>query len=174
MDREQYVINSARIEPAKVEFWSYCKYTLPAFYKEHRLHLKHMCNTLQAFYEGRIRKKLNGSWIIFQDVKSIPPQYNIICKKIILNAPPRHGKTLTVQKLCEWVLGDKQENRVITISYNETLSGRLSKQVRDNIEAETLKEEQIIFTDIFEGIKIKAGDSARKVWSLEGQHFRLS
>src|SRR5699024_12313025 len=60
--------------------------------------------------------------------------------------------------------------RSMTGSYNETLSTVFSKQVRNGIQEEKAQPDQIVYNDIFPETKIKYGDSAMNLWSLEGQY----
>lgn len=56
----------------------------------------------------------------------------------------------------------------MTGSYNETLSTMFSKNVRNDIMEEKADESRIVFSDIFPGVRIKRGDGAMNLWSLEG------
>lgn len=159
----------AKIELAKKSFWEYEKITYPKFFKDNRWHLKQIASILQALYEGRIIKySENEKWRV---VDEIPSKKHITCKKLMLNCPPRVGKSFSLTNFSQWVLGVENENRVITVSYNETLSGRFSKGVRDGIEATRIDEEPIVFKDVFTDTKIKRGDASAQMWSLEGQFF---
>jgi len=71
----------------------------------------------------------------------------------------------------QWLFGKDQSQSIITVSYNEILSSRFSKAVRDAIELVNLDLNKLTFQDIFPGIRIKSGDAAAQLWSLEGQHF---
>lgn len=82
--------------------------------------------------------------------------------------PPRHGKSRTVGCFVEWVLGKNQREKVMTGSYNETLSTVFSKNVRDTILAEKADKDKVVYSDIFPGVSIKRGDGAMNMWSLEG------
>ena len=146
MDKKR-IRRQAKIELSKRSFWDYCKATYPEFYKESRPHLNLLCDTLQNVYEGYGPKRL------------------------MINMPPRHGKSFTLVNFCQWLLGKSHDNRVITVSYNETLSSRFSKGVRDSIETVNLDEDKITFQDIFPYTKIKRGDASMSMWSLEGQYF---
>ena len=44
------LIQLAKIEKARREFWWYCKLLYPSFYKENREYLKELCYALQNFY----------------------------------------------------------------------------------------------------------------------------
>ncbi|WP_049948034.1 phage terminase large subunit [Enterocloster clostridioformis] len=66
------------------------------------------------------------------------------------------------------MLGNDQTQKIMTGSYNETLSTMFSKSVRNDIQEEKADENRIVFSDIFPGVSIKRGDGAMNLWSLEG------
>lgn len=132
----------ARLELARRDFFEYCKLTASDFYKEDRTFLKSMCHELQSFYESDERV-------------------------VVINLPPRHGKSRTAGKLVEWIFGQNNKEKIMTGSYNEILSGTFAKSVRDEIASE--KTEGItVYTDIFPNTKIKYGESSANKWALEG------
>ena len=141
MDRELIRLE-AKKELARRSFWDYCKLRASDFYKEDRLYLKELCNRLQAFYEGD--KKI-----------------------MVINMPPRHGKSRTAGLFVQWLLGKSINNKIMTGSYNETLSGTFAKSVRDAI-AEQPTEGIIVYNDIFPNTRIKHGEAAASKWALEG------
>ncbi len=132
----------ARLELARRDFFDYCKLMAPDFYKEDREFLKNVCNQLQDFYKS--------------DEK--------IC---VINMPPRHGKSRTAGKLVEWILGINPREKIMTGSYNETLSGTFAKSVRDTIASEKT-EGIIVYNDIFPNTKIKYGEASSSKWALQG------
>lgn len=133
----------AKIELAKREFFFYCNLMAPDFYKQDREYLVELCNDLQEFYEGN------------DDV-------------LIVNEPPRHGKSRTASMFVEWVLGKDQSQKIMTGSYNETLSTMFSKNVRNAIQQEKADIYKPVFSDVFPDVRIKRGDGAMNLWSLEG------
>lgn len=142
VSREE-IIKQAKLELARREFFFYCHLKAPDFYKYDRAFLVDLCNDLQEFMES-------------ED------------EVLILNLPPRHGKSRTVGNLVEWLLGRNPKTKIMTGSYNEMLSTTFSKNVRNSIQEEKADAEKIIYSDIFPGIKIKHGDGAMNLWSLEG------
>lgn len=142
VDRES-IIRGAKIELARREFFFYCHLKAPDFYREDRQYLVDLCNGMQEFMES-------------DD------------EVMILNLPPRHGKSRSAGLLVEWVLGNDQTAKVMTGSYNETLSTMFSKNVRNDIQEEKADRDRIVFSDIFPGVRIKQGDGAMNLWSLEG------
>jgi len=133
----------AKIELARREFFWYCNLKAPDFYKPERKYLVKLCNELQDFYES-------------DD------------EVLIVNLPPRHGKSRTAQLLVEWILGKNQQEKIMTGSYNETLSTVFSKSVRNSIQEIKVDEYKPVFSDVFPGVRIKKGDAAMNLWSLEG------
>lgn len=133
-----------KIELARREFWQYCKLTSPDFYKEDRPFLRDFAEKLQWFIEES------------------PAQI------MVVNAPPRHGKSRTGQKLTQWLFGKYGiDKKVITGSYNETLSSTFAKGVR-NVIAEKPTPGHLVYSDIFPKTKIKYGEAAAQIWALEG------
>lgn len=133
----------AKCELARREFFFYCNLKAPDFYKKNRKYLVELCNEFQKFYES-------------DD------------EVLIINEPPRHGKSRTAGLFVEWVLGKNQNEKIMTGSYNETLSTMFSKNVRNSIQEEKADKYKPVFSDVFPNVKIKQGDGAMNLWSLEG------
>ena len=132
------------MELARREFWEYCKVTSPDFYKEDRTFLKDFANKLQWFIEEAEERFL------------------------VVNIPPRHGKSRTATKFVQWLFGKYGiDRKVMTGSYNETLSTTFAKQVRDTI-AERPSQGVTVYNDIFPKTKIKYGEASKSLWALEG------
>lgn len=136
------IARGAKIELAKRFFFDYCNLMMPSFYKPNREYLVSVCREFQAF--------LNDD------------TYDVL----ILNMPPRHGKSLTLSRFVEWVLGNNHSKKIMTGSYNETLSTVFSKSVRNTIQEVKADKDMIVYSDIFDA-KIKYGDGAMNLWSLE-------
>lgn len=165
-----------RYQQAADNFWEYCKQINPKFFKDSRPHLKEIANTLQAIYEGRVIKFAGDlEWkMVSQEEKQLLVLKQIehrTCRQLMLNIPPRHGKSYTVSLFADWCFGKNKENRIIAVTYNDILAGRFSVNVRDGIEATKVDQSITVFNDIFPAVHIKYGDSAKGMWSLEGQYF---
>lgn len=145
MDKMAYIKQQAKIELARREFFYFCHVLSPSFYKKERKFLIDLCNQLQDFY--------------FSDDDVL-----------VLNVPPRHGKSFSANHLAQWIFGINPSEKIMTGSYNETLSTVFSKQVRNSIQEVKAQEDQIVYSDIFPNTKIKHGDAAMNLWSLEGQY----
>lgn len=70
--------------------------------------------------------------------------------------------------LAQWILGKDKTKKIMTGSYNETLSTTFSKGVRNSIQEEKADDTKVVYSDIFSNTKIKQGDGAMNLWSLEG------
>src|SRR5690625_1875204 len=145
MTKIEYIKQQAQIELARREFFYFCHTMNPKFYKKDRQFLKDMCNELQDFYFSN------------DDV-------------LVLNVPPRHGKSFTGGHLAQWIFGINPEEKIMTGSYNETLSTVFSKQVRNSIQEIKADEDRIVYSDIFPNTRIKHADGAMNLWRLEVQH----
>jgi len=143
------------IRESRKSFWTYCKTINPKFYKDDRVYLKTICDTLQSLYEQTL----------------INPTTNKPYRCLQLNCPPGFGKSYTMILFAQWLFGNNIDNEVITVSYNEKLSEVFGKTVRNGIEA--LKDKtkgEVSFKDVFPNVKIKYGDAAKSSWALEGRH----
>lgn len=138
----EYIRRAAKCELARRSLWEYCKVKAPDFYREDRPYQKQLCDELQGFMTSDDRV-------------------------IVINLPPRHGKSRTAGCFVEWELGNDHAHKIMTGSYNETLSTQFSKGVRNSIQEGKADEERIVFSDIFPGTAIKRGDGAMNLWSLE-------
>lgn len=138
---------NARLELGRRNFWEFCKLRAPDFYKEDRTYLKHICDEMEAFYRSPTDRVM------------------------IINEPPRHGKTRTAGLFAEWVFGLNPHEKIITGAYNEQLSTTFSRNVRDGICERKGSRDRIIYHDIFPNTKLKRGSSAANMWTLEGAHI---
>ena len=132
-----------QVELARRTLWDYAKLKAPDFYKDDREYLYTFCNELQDFMESD----------------------NEI---LLINAPPRHGKSRTSGLFVQWAIGKNPKLKIITGSYNETLSTTFSKTVRNAIMEKKADESRLVFSDVFPGIEVKHGDAAANLWGLEG------
>ena len=131
----------SKIELARRYFWYYCRLKAPSFYKPDRKYLRLLCDTLQNFR-------------------------NSDKKVLLIDIPPRHGKSRTLQLYVEWLLGKNHQEKIITGSYNETLSQTFAKSVRNSIQELHVDDMRPVFTDVFPNVRIKKGDGALNLWSL--------
>ncbi len=143
MDRTA-IRQQARFELARRDFFYYCHLMASDFYKPSRKYLVELCNDLQGFLSD--------------------DEHNVL----VINEPPRHGKSRTAGMFVQWLLGNDNDKKIMTGSYNETLSTVFSKNVRNAIQETKADEDVVVFNDIFPDTHIKYGDAAMNLWSLEG------
>lgn len=136
----------AKLELARRDFWQFCKLLAPDFYIDGRTYLEHICREFQDFYESDDRV-------------------------LIINEPPRHGKSRTAGLFAQWVFGKNPAEKIITGSYNEQLSTTFSRGVRNAIMERKASKDRIVYHDIFPATTLKKGSSAANLWTLEGQHI---
>lgn len=167
----QLLIKQAKVKVARVNFWQFCKALAPEFYTEQRPHLKKICESLQALYEGRIVKyNPTDPWQIVPFGK-LPKKNAIICKKFMMNMPPQHGKTRTLVNFSAWVFGRNYKEKIIVGSYNDSTAGDFSRYTRDAIDQKENFDNDLIYGDIFPNTRIKKGNASFEKWALEGNHF---
>ena len=139
---DRMIALGAKCELARRHFFDYCNLKAPDFYKRDRAYLVEFCETLQDFLKSD------------DDL-------------LIINAPPRHGKSRTVGCFVEWVLGRDRKFKIMTGSYNEKLSTTFSKGVRDTIMEIKVDRYRPVYSDVFPQTKVKRGDAAMNLWRLE-------
>lgn len=143
MQVPEYVQSEARKELARRYFHDYCVLRYPQFYTTDRDYLVEMCSRLQAFMEQNEKRFL------------------------VVNVPPRHGKSFTAKNFTEWLFGKNPSLKVMTGSYNEGLSTTFAKQVRSTIEEEKTGT-RLVYNDVFPLTKVKYGEASASKWSLDG------
>jgi len=148
------LLRKLKISAARESFWEFCRIRTGEFYTPTRPHLKLLCTTLQALYEGKLANEDGEPY-----------------HKLMVNIPPRHGKSRTLVLFAAWVLGRNQEERIITCCYNDRLAHRFSKYTRNEILSRSPSPLAINYADIFPGVSIAKGDASNVEWALTGQHF---
>lgn len=128
---------------ARRDFFLFCQLMAPEFYKSDRAYLIKICEDLQDF---------------------INSPDNVL----VLNVPPRHGKSRTLSLFSAWLFGRSRETKIMTGSYNERLAVQFAKGVRNTIATEKGDENITVFNDIFPETRIAYGEASMNLWSLEG------
>jgi len=82
--------------------------------------------------------------------------------RLVIEMPPRHGKTLTVSRLFPtWVLGRNPDKRIMLVSYGATLALKNSRVARNLIRTPR-------FRAIFGGLELADDSAAVDSWELKG------
>lgn len=133
------------IKQAREDFFAFCRIRNPNFYRPDREYQIRLCWELQDFMAS-------------DDMV------------LVINLPPRHGKSYTAQLFSQWIFGRRPETKIMTGSYNETLSKTFARAVRNGISERKADKDVIVYSDIFPDTRIARGDSAAQLWSIEGQY----
>lgn len=142
---KQSVDTPPEILRAREDFFEFCRIRNPKFYQPERQYQIDLCRELQDF-------------MVSDDMV------------LVVNLPPRHGKSYTAQLFSQWVFGRRPDTKIMTGSYNETLSKTFARSVRNGISERKADRDVIVYSDIFPGVRIARGDSAARLWSIEGQY----
>ena len=137
------ILRQAQLALARRDFFYYCQLMAGDFYKTDRTYLKQLCGSFQGFMSD--------------------DEHNVL----VVNIGPRHGKSRTAGMFVQWLLGNDNSKKIMTGSYNDTLSTVFSKSVRNAIQETKADDSITVFSDIFPETKIKHGDGAMNLWSLE-------
>lgn len=144
-DNDKKIIRTeAVLELCRRDFWFFCHTLYPKFYKKKRKHLIDLCGALQDFY-------LSDNEVL------------------VINMPPRFGKSFTLQLFCTWIMQFRAH--VMIACYNEKLSTRFARTVRNIIQTEKAQQADCqIFSDVFNDVKIQRGAAAANLWGIEGSY----
>ena len=127
---------------ARYSFWTYASMMASDFYTEDKAYLRDLCDQLQQFWSSDERV-------------------------MVVNMPPRHGKSRTASLFVEWILGRDPTQKIITVSYNEELSTTFARTIRNTI-SEVSGDGSLVYSDIFPDTKIALGEGSMKLWGTEG------
>jgi len=163
MTEKQFTLRKMNIELARRKFWHFLKIMDPEYFRESRPHLKELANILQDFVEGKLLT-CNGD----------------VARILLINEPPRHGKSYTLTSFCAWLFGYTrfyQSNtvmntkaRIMTFSYNDRLANKFSKYCRDIVARKCDDGVKIVFSEIFNGLHVKKGSAAVTEWALDDDY----
>ena len=146
-EQKKEIKRELKLERCRKDFYYFCHTLAPRFYNNKHPHLRELCDTLQNFFED-------------------PSQ-----EVLVVNMPPRHGKSYTMQFFCDWVYIQQKEAHIMLGCYNEILSKKFSVTTRDTIDTKHSEDaEQILYCDIAKGIKLKDGNKEKRTWSIEGSY----
>lgn len=144
MDLNKQTIQKIKIALARKSFYDYCNLRIPKVYNGCE-YLEEICNEMQDFLTNDL-------------------------ELLIINVPPRHAKTLTKDQFIPWALGENKELKFIGISYNQTLSRKSSKYIRNSIGEIKANSDRIVYSDIFPDVKLERGSAAVDMWKIEGAY----
>ena len=174
LKREQY------LRHGRDNFFNFCQILAGDFFTPDKWHLWLLCNTLQALYERHLTKNYFWKlctmphipkWLAEDVIDWDRLRDGHTYTKLMINMPPRSGKSRSLTMFADWILGKNKENRIITVSYNTDLAANMSRYVRDGIAQQKNMPTDIVYNDIFPETRIARGNSGFMKWALEGQFF---
>lgn len=179
------LVRSKKIKRSRELFWYFQKLNDPESFQEKRTYLIVLALTLQSFYEDRPieyksflpteehqRLDLSDSTVPLA-IESIGDRTLFKADAsstdiLIIEIPPRHHKSHSLINFEDWILGNNPKQILITASYNTNLANEFSQYVRDGIAQTRLRNDDIVYSDIFPKTKLKYGDKSKQKWALEG------
>jgi hypothetical protein len=96
---------------ARRSLLDFCKRTMPGFQAD-PAHVKYLATICEQIERGELRR-------------------------VVINAPPGHGKSTITQAFAAWALGRDPSRRILAISASEALARRNSRAVRAIVKDET-------------------------------------
>lgn len=140
---DAYPDRREELQAARCDFFAFCRLRNPKFYRPERKYLKELCQAFQAFWESD----------------------ELV---LVINLPPRHGKSYTAQLFAQWVFGQDLSAKIMTVSYNEALSMTFARAVRNGISERRGDRDVLVYSDVFPETRIQKGRASANLWSLEG------
>lgn len=110
--------------------------------KEQRI-LKHMCESSLLFFARYIYKEnTRRNFIVaphfVKIANTLERVYNGEIKRLIINIPPRYGKTeLAIKMFTGWALAKNPQSKFIHLSYSDSLALDNSSQTKEYIQSES-------------------------------------
>ena len=111
------IMRAAQLEKCRSSLWAFNQFRNPRFFRDDRPHLREISDVLQGILEGTL----------------LNPKTGKPYRKLMINIGPRLGKSYSMSGFEQWALGRRPDSRIISVSYNEILSTRFGKGVRDGI-----------------------------------------
>ena len=144
MQLNQATIRKINIALARKSFYDYCNLRIPKVYNKCD-YLQEVCDEMQDFLTNDL-------------------------ELLIINIPPRHAKTLTKDQFVPWALGQNKSLKFIGVSYNQGLSRKSSKYIRNSIAELKATEDRLVYSDIFPEVKLERGSASVDMWKVEGAY----
>lgn len=114
----------------------------------------------KRYLKWSFKTKYNSKIIITKEhekvIKALIKVYLGETKKLVINLPPRFGKTEIVNTFVEWTLTKHPEAKYIITSYSDTLVANSSQQIRDIFNS--IEHKQLF------NIETKKDTQSKKLW----------
>lgn len=95
---------------------------------------------MEYFFEHELKKDFVSNWHYKVIAKELEELRDGVTKKLIINVPPRTGKTELITKCFPaWLLWHQPDHKFIVSGYSSTLTKNFSSQARDYYQSNTYK-----------------------------------
>lgn len=95
---------------------------------------------IEHFFKNELNKEFVSNWHYKIIAKELEELRDWVTKKLIINVPPRTGKTELITKCFPaWLLWQQPEHKFIVSGYSSTLTKNFSSQARDYYQSNTYK-----------------------------------
>jgi len=124
--------------------------------------IKYMCEKSLLFYARYIYKSNHNRKFIISDhfvkiAETLELVYNGQINRLIINIPPRYGKTeLAIKIFISWCIAKQPQSKFIHLSYSDDLALDNSSQTKEYIQSKP-------FQDIW-GMELKKDAQGKKKW----------
>lgn len=178
--RQLMIKKEYRLRKARESLWTYCRVVDDRkFYYKERWHLRLYTDVLQMLHERRLNKAnfiksaeayaplwftATNAYAEMVDWMDDREYYD----SLMINLPPRIGKTRTLTNATSWYLGRNSRESVITATYNDDTAQEFSKAARNNIGQEAETPFEITHQAVFPGSKLQHGAKAASKWNIQG------
>lgn len=130
--------------------------------KRHKTEQDSIIPFIEYFFKTELRKNFTTNWHYRVIAKELEELRDGVTKKLIINVPPRTGKTELITKIFPtWMLGQKPNHKFIVSGYSSTLTQNFSSQARDYYQSNTFKH---IFP---RRSQIKASQNTKELWETD-------
>ena len=123
--------------------------------------IKKECEDSFEFFVKYAFKSMKGSPFILQDfhheiIQTLEKVYRGEIDRLIINMPPRHGKSELVKLFISWIMAKNPSAKNIILSYSEDLATEISAHARDYLMQEPIN-------DLF-GTELLADSKSKSHW----------
>jgi predicted phage terminase large subunit-like protein len=125
--------------------------------------LKYKCDSsllfsTRYFYKKKHRRKFIVNWHHERIAEALERVLRGECKRLIINMPPRYGKTeLAVKHFIAHALGLNPAAKFIHLSYSKSLALDNSEEIRDLVQED-------FFQELYPDVKIKKDSQSKQKW----------
>jgi len=130
--------------------------------KRHKDKHDSLITFIEYFFKNELHKEFSSNWHYKLIAKELEELRDWKTKKLIINVPPRTGKTELITKMFPaWLLWQQPDHKFIVSGYSSTLTKNFSSQARDYYESNTFKK---VFP---RKISLRADQNTKELWETE-------